>query len=257
MCEVTTATLAMTSLGLTAAGTAAQAAGANKAKKAMNAAAYAEKLRQDKYKGEAKALFDESLGKSGADVANENIGDAVAKRDAATDAAVQENVSSSVGSTGGATSKTVSDETATRTEAGKGVASIYSKNKNPMNAYNDVGVLDAIRNGRYLQGQGVIAKNMAGSAGVLPIEMEAAKEKGGNLRGIGSILSTTGSLVGMGAASGMGLTGDAAAKAAAEAAAVAPVATPMFKGGVTLMRPNPNMLWGAGSLAEPYFKLGK
>lgn len=223
----------------------------------MDAAAYAEKLRQDKYKSEAKALFDQSLGESGADRANANIGDAVAKRDAATDAAVQETVSSSVGSTGGATSKTVSDETSTRTSAGKGVASIYARNKNPMNAYNDVNVLDAIRNGRYLQEQGVIAKNMAGSAGVLPLEMEAAKEKGGNLRGIGSILTTAGSLVGMGAASGMGAAGDAAAKAAAASAASAPVATPMFGGGVTMMKPNPNLLWGVGSMAEPYFKLGK
>lgn len=257
MCEVTTATLAMTSLGLTAAGTAAQAAGNKKSKKAMDAAAYAEKLRQDKYKAEAKATFDNSLGESGADVANKNIGDAVAKRDAATDAAVQENVSSPVGSTGGATSKTVSDETATRTSAGKGVASIYSKNKNPMNAYNDVGVLDAIRNGRYLQEQGVIAKNMAGSAGVLPIEMEAAKGKGDNLRGIGSILSTTGSLVGMGAGMGAGAAGDAAAKAAAAASAAQPVVTPTLFNGVQIVKPNPNLLWGAGAAAEPYFKLGK
>jgi hypothetical protein len=73
MCEPTTATLALTSLGLTAAGTAAQYAGAKKSKKAMDAVAAAEKLRQDKYKEESKVLFDQSLGQSGADVSNENI----------------------------------------------------------------------------------------------------------------------------------------------------------------------------------------
>jgi hypothetical protein len=220
MCELTTATLAATSLGLTAAGTAAQYAGAQKAKKAADAVAHAEKLRQEKFRGEAKALFDESLGKSGADVANENIGDAVAKRDAATDVATQEAVPTSVGSTGGATSKTVADETSTRTSAGRKTASIYSKNKNPLSATNDVNIIDAIRNGRYLQDQGRIANFMAGSAGIVPIEMEAAKEKGAGLRGLGQGLNTAGSLVGMGAGMGMGAAGDAAAKAAAEQALI-------------------------------------
>ena len=256
MCEPTTATLAMTSLGLTAAGTAASYAGAEKAKKAMNAAAYAEKLRQDKLKEESKVLFDASLGESGADVSNKNIGDAVAKRDAATDSAVQEAVPSSVGSTTGATSKTVSDETATRTSAGRNVASIYSKNKNPLSAVNDVNVNDAIRNGRYLGDQGRVANFMAGSANILPIEMDAAKEKGSGLRGVGTILTGAGSLVGMGAGMGMGAAGDAAAKAAAaEAVATAgTVKTPLLWGAVNAHTPDPTLLWGAGANASPYLR---
>lgn len=253
MCEPTTATLALTSLGLTAAGTAAQYAGAQKSKRAMDAVAAAEKLRQDKYKAESKSLFDQSLGESGADVSNQNIAAAQDKRNAATDVAVAETSDSQVGSTGGQTSRVVSDETATRTEAGRGVASIYSKNKNAINAFNDVGVNDAIRNARYLQDQSRIANFMSGSAGVVPMELEAAKGKGDNLRGIGSILSTAGSLTGMGAGMGMGAAGDAAAKAAATKSIV----TPMLNGAVNVVRPNPNLLWGAGALAEPYFKLGK
>jgi hypothetical protein len=251
MCELTTATLAATSLGLTAAGTAAQYAGNQKAKKAADAVAHAEKLRQDKFKAEAKALFDSSLGESGADVANKNIGDAVAKRDAATDAAVQEVAPSSVASTGNATSKTVSDETATRTAAGSKVASIYSKNKNPLSATNDVNILDAIRNGRYLQDQGRIANFMSGSAGVVPIELEAAKEKGAGLKALGQGLNTAGSLVGMGAASGMGAAGDAAAKAAAAATIPGTTNIPVLWNAARVYKPDPNLLWGAGgSMSE-------
>lgn len=255
MCEPTTTTLALTSLGLTAAGTAAQYAGAQKAKSAAEAVAHAEKLRQDKFKEEAKSLFDQSLGESGANVTNENIGNAVEKRNAATDTAVQEAVPTSVGSTAGATSKTVADETSTRTAAGRNVASIYSKNKNPMNAVNDVNITDAIRNGRYLQDQGRIANFMSGSAGIVPIEMEAAKEKGSGLRAFGQILNTAGSLTGMGAAMGAGAAGDAAAKLAAEEAASGIAKTPMLWGGVTANRLKPGALWGAGDLAEPFFTI--
>lgn len=256
MCEPTTATLALTSLGLTAAGTAAQYAGNKKARGAMDAVAAAEKLRQDRYKAESKSLFDQSLGESGADVSNKNIDVAEANRNAATDAATTETVDSNIGSTGGQLSKTVSDETATRSEAGKNVASIYSRNKNAMNAFNDVGISDAIRNGRYLQDQGRIANFMTGSAGVVPMELEAAKQKGEGLRGIGSILTTTGSLVGMGAGMGMGAAGDAAAKAAAaEAAATAgTIKTPLLWGAVNGHTPDPNLLWGAGASAEPYLR---
>lgn len=253
MCEPTTATLALTSLGLTAAGTAAQYAGARKSQKAMDAVAAAEKLRQDKYREESKGLFDQSLGQSGADMSNENIATAEASRNAATDAATTETVNSSVGSTGGQVSKTVADETASRGQAGKNVASIYSQNKNAINAFNDVSVNDAIRNARYLQDQSRIANFMTGSAGVVPMELEAAKGKGDNLKGIGTILTSTGSLVGMGAGMGMGAAGDAAAKAAAAKSVV----TPMLNGAVNVVKPNPNLLWGAGALAEPYFKLGK
>ena len=207
--------LAITSLAATAAGTAAQAAGARRSQKAMAAAANAERLRQQGYQREADALFAESLSKQGADAQKQGISAAEAARLAAsTDAQSTAPVVSVP--TQGETPTIVADETSARVGAGNIQAALDARNRAALAAFGDVQLGNALLNTRYGQQQGQIGCNMQGSSSVLGLEMEAAKNRGNNLMGIGSLLNAGGQIAGMGA--GMGWGAPAAAAPAATTA---------------------------------------
>lgn len=208
--------LAVTSLVATGAGTAVQAAGARKSQKAMSAAANAERLRQQGYQREADSLFAESLSKQGADAQNEGVAAAEAKRTAVTQAAQTPTAVVNI-PTQGATPTVVADETSARVGAGNAQAAMDAANRAALSSFGDVQLGNALLNTRYGQQQGHIGRNMQGSASVLQLEMEAAKRKGDNLMGIGSLLNAGGQIAGMGAGMGWGAPAAAAAPAATTA----------------------------------------
>jgi len=214
MCDPVT--LAVTSLVATGAGTAMQAAGAAKSRKAMDAAANAERQRQRAFQQEADSLFAESLSKQGAEQQIKGISDAEAARLAATQGAQQTAPVVSV-PTQGATPSVVSDETSARVGAGNAQAAQDAATRAAMGSFGDVQLGNALMNTRYGQQQGQIGRNMQGSASVLGLEMDAASRRGDSLKGIGSLLNAGGQIAGMGAGMGWGAAAAPATTAATTA----------------------------------------
>jgi vacuolar-type H+-ATPase subunit F/Vma7 len=199
---------------MTAAGTAAQAAGARKAQKAMAGAREAERIRQKGYQSESDAAFNESMSQQGADLQKQKIAQAEADRTATAQGAQQQAAVVNI-PTQGDTPTIVSDETSARVGVGNAQAAQEAANRAALASFGDVQLGNALMNTRYGQQQAQIGRNMQGSANVLGVEMENASRRGDSLKGIGSGLVAGGSLLGMGA--GMGL-GAAAAPAASTAA---------------------------------------
>ena len=208
--------LAVTSLVATGAGTAMQAAGARKSRKAMDAAANAERLRQRGYQQEADSLFAESLSKQGAEQQMKGISDAEAARLAATQGAQQAAPVVSV-PTQGATPTVVADETAARVGTGNAQAAQDAATRAALASFGDVQLGNALMNTRYGQQQGQIGRNMQGSASVLGLEMDAASRKGDSLNTFGSLLNAGGQLAGLGAGMGWGAAAAPATTAATTA----------------------------------------
>lgn len=214
MCEPST--LALVSLVATGAGTAMQAAGAAKSRKAMEAVANAERQRQRTYQQEADSLFAESLSKQGAEQQTKGISDAEAARNAATQGAQQAAPVVSI-PTQGATPTIVSDETSARVGVGNTQAAQDAAARSAMASFGDLQLGNALMNTRYGQKQGQIGRNMQGSASVLGIESEAASHKGDSLKGWGTGLNALGSVAGMGAGMGWGSAAAPATTAATTA----------------------------------------
>jgi hypothetical protein len=181
----------------------------------MNAAANAERLRQQGFQKEADSLFAESLSRQGADAQKDGISAAEAARIAASTDAQSEAPVVNV-PTQGETPTVVADETAARVGAGNIQAAMDARNRAALAAFGDVQLGNALLNTRYGQEQGRIGRNMQGSASVLGLEMDAASRRGDSLKGIGSLLNAGGQLAGMGA--GMGWGAPAAAAPAATTA---------------------------------------
>lgn len=197
----------LVALALTAAGTAASAAGARKAQKAQAGAREAERWRQKGFQDEAEARAADNFSKTGKDATDVGMANAEADRKAASDAAVAE-VRAPVEATGanlaGDTSaaKLVANENASQAARGLGYAIQQGAAKAKLASFGDVGFENAIMNARTNQDLARIANFAKGSADVLPVELEAAAQKGQGLRTLGSILSTAGTVAGVGVGSG-------------------------------------------------------
>jgi len=194
-------------LALTAAGSAAQAAGARKAAKAMAGARTAESIRQKGFQDQANAVVDDSLNKSGKDATDKGMADAAAQRAAASDAAVAD-VRAPREATG---TNLAGDQTANAVMASEGdvaaaknlgYATQQGRAKANLLSFNDVTFNNAINNVKAGQKLNTVGNFMRGSSNVLPIELEAASQKGEGLKTLGTMLSTAGSVVGMGAGAG-------------------------------------------------------
>jgi hypothetical protein len=194
-------------LALTAAGSAAQAAGAAKAAKAMAGARTAESIRQKGFQDQANAVVDDSLNKSGKDATDKGMADAAAQRAAASDAAVAD-VRAPIEATG---TNLAGDQTANAVMASEGdvaaaknlgYATQQGRAKANLLSFNDVTFQNAINNVKAGQQLNTVGNFMRGSSNVLPVELEAASRKGEGLKTLGTVLSTAGSVVGMGAGAG-------------------------------------------------------
>lgn len=194
-------------LSLTAAGSAAQAAGARRAAKAMEGARLAESIRQKRFQDEANAIVDESLNKSGKEATDKGMAEAAAKRSAEADAAVAE-VRKPVEATGEnlagdqTSNQVMLNESDLAAARNLGFATQQGRAKADLLSFNDVTFNNAINNIRAGQQLNTVGNFMRGSSNVLPVELEAASRKGDNLKTLGTVLSTAGSVVGMGAGAG-------------------------------------------------------
>lgn len=194
-------------LSLTAAGSAAQAAGARRAAKAMEGARIAESIRQKGFQDQAAAVVDESLSKSGRGATEQGMKEAAAERAAASDAAVAE-VRKPVEAVGSniagdqSGNQVMLNESDLQAAKNLGFATQQGRAKADMLSFNDITFQNAINNIRAGQQLATTGNFMRGSAGVLPVEVEAASRKGDNLKTFGTLLNTAGSIVGMGAGAG-------------------------------------------------------
>jgi hypothetical protein len=207
-------------LALTAAGTAASAAGARKAQKAQAGAREAERWRQKGFQDEADARASENFGKTGKDATDAGMAKAESDRKSAADAAVAD-VRAPIEATGAnlagdsSAAKVINTENASQAARSLGYALQQGAAKAKLSSFNDVGFENAINNARTNQDIARIANFAKGSADVLPVELEAAAQKGQGLRTLGSILSTAGTVAGVGVGSGWWGTGTPATGIAA------------------------------------------
>jgi hypothetical protein len=254
-------------LALTAAGSAAQAAGARRAAKAMEGARVAESLRQKGFQDQATQVSDESLKKSGKDSTEAGMKAAADARAAESDAAVAD-VRRPIEATG---ENLAGDQTANRVMATEGdiqaarnlgFAGQQGAAKSNLLSFNDVTFQNAINNMRAGQQLNTISNFMRGSSNVLPIELEAASRKGDNLKTLGTVLSTAGSVVGMGAGAGWwDKAADAAGTTAATTVAPAGGTKLGIDYGNLLLRNGPVDIYGnpiglqTTPLTVPKFKL--
>lgn len=210
MCDPVSASIA-----LTAAGTVAQAAAANKSQKAMQGAREAERIRQKGYQSEADASLGKSMDASSKGAQDDAEAKAFADRQAASDAAVA-GVRAPIEATGAnlagdQTANAVIDaEKVAQSQKALGYAGQQGSAKAKLLSFNDLNFANAINNARAQQEQARIAGFAKGSSDVLPIELEAAAQKGAGLKTLGSLLSAGGTIAGIGAGAGWwdGLTKD-------------------------------------------------
>lgn len=208
-----------TALALTAAGTAAQAAGARKAQKAMTNAQAIESGRQGKLRQEADSLFNESLSEQGADSQKKRLADQVTERQEVVTAAQSKAPVVDVPVQGGAPT-IVADETASRVSQGNVSAGREAALGAALGGYNDLQLGNALLNTRYGQGQANLSRFMRDSSDVLGFEMAAAARKGDKLKSVGQGLQVAGSLVGT--AGAMGVNPFAASPASIASSVTAP-----------------------------------
>jgi hypothetical protein len=201
MCDFATASYVATALG-----TAAAYEGGQQTKSAMSKVQQAESERQRKFRSQAAALFDESIGSEGVDATTNAEAAAVKAREQAAVNAQSGGVSAPISSSYGEKSNIVSDETKVRSTAGRTAAGMESKAKAKLAGFGDAAQLKGIKNAHMLQGQGVIAGNMAGSASASGAELDYAGHAGDSMKNLGAGLSTIGTLTGLAAASGVGAT---------------------------------------------------
>jgi len=252
-------------LALTAAGSAAQAAGARRAAKAMAGARTAESIRQKGFQDQATQVNDQSLSKSGrasTDADMKAAKDARAADAAAATAEVRKPIEASGENLAGDQSgnQVMLTEGDLQAARNLGFANQQGAAKADMLSFNDITFQNAINNMRSGQQLNTLSNFMRGSSNVLPIELEAASQKGNNLKTLGSLLTTGGSIVGMGAGAGWW---DKAADVAGTTAAAAPSSG--FKLGIDygnpLLRTGPVDIYGnpvglqTTPLTVPKFKL--
>ena len=212
------------SIGLMAAGTAAQAAGAHRSQKAMSGAREAERIRQKGYQDESTAAYEAS--KANADKGQQDTQqgkleaerkDAYANATEAAQAPVAAVGSNLAGDTAG--NAVVGDELARQSAGAAAYANQQGNAKAAMQGFSDLQLNNNLFNSRQIQKQNMLGNFMRGSADVLPIEMEAASHKGDGLNALGSVLQLAGTVAGVGAGAGWWGAGNEAAKGAAEQAA--------------------------------------
>jgi hypothetical protein len=173
----------------------------------MAGARTAESIRQKGFQDEANAVVEDSLNKSGKDATDKGMADAAAERAAASDAAVAD-VRAPIEATG---ANLAGDQTVNAVMASEGdvaanknlgYATQQGRAKSNLLSFNDVTFQNAINNIKAGQKLNTTGNFMRGSSNVLPIELEAASNQGQGLKTFGNLLSTAGTIVGMGAGAG-------------------------------------------------------
>lgn len=210
MCDPITASIA-----LTVAGSAAQAAGQNRARKAMQGAQEAERIRQKGLQDQSAAVMAQSEARSSKGNQDKEQAAAEANRSAnyaaANEAAKAPIVAEGTNIAGDQSANAViAAEAARAGQKAQGYAGQQGNAKAALLGFNDIQLGNALANARALEQQRQLGNFMQGSSNVLGLEMDAASRKGDSLKTIGSLLSAGGSIAGMGAGAGWWGAKDAA-----------------------------------------------
>lgn len=219
MCDPVTA-----SIVATVAGSAAQAAGQAKARRAMEGAQQAELTRQKGFQDQSNAAFSESLSHADPQAQEGAKAKAEGERKAAYESANAQ-ARAPIEATGRnlagdqTANKVLSSEQGARSAQAQGYAGQQGNAKAALRGFNDIQLGNALYNSRQMQNQGQIGNFMQGSAAVLPYEVQAASHKGDSLKSIGDLLSAAGAIGGIGAGAGWWGGADAASGAGALGAA--------------------------------------
>lgn len=207
MCEPITTFVAANavpiSLGLTAAGTAAQIAGQKQSQRAMNNAYALESQRQKGLQGEQQAVFDDSLAGQGSDAQKQAM---IAAEKERTDAAVAAQTQKPVVNIApaGGTSRIVADETSASVNEGNLRAKREAASKALLSAFGDVQINNSLANARARQNVGMLSDFSRGSSTVNGYEMDVASRRGEGMKKLGDVLSAAGFVTGMAAGAGWG-----------------------------------------------------
>jgi len=208
------------SIVATVAGSAAQAAGQARSRRAMEGAQQAELTRQKAFQGQSDAAFSESLShadpqaQEGAKAKAEGERNAAYEKANAQARAPLEATGKNLAGNESA-NRVLNTESAARTAQAQGYAGQQGAAKAALRGFNDNQLGNALYNARQMQNQGTIGNFMQGSAAVLPYEVSAASHKGDSLKSIGDLLSAAGAIGGIGAGAGWWGGADAAAGAGA------------------------------------------
>jgi hypothetical protein len=228
MCDPITASIA-----LTVAGTAAQAAGQNRARKAMQGAQSAERIRQKGLQDQSEAVLkaSEARGSKASQDNEQAAAEASRKADyaAATEAAQAPVVATGDNIAGDQTANSIiQNEQAAKSAQSLGYAGQQGNAKAALQGFSDLQLGNALANARANEQQRVLGNFMRGSSDVLGLEMQAAAQKGESLKTLGTLLNAGGMIAGMGA--GAGWFGGTPS----QAANIGTVATQTLKPGLTL-----------------------
>lgn len=199
--------LALGALALTAVGTVAGAAGQHKAYNAQTDARNAEQLRRQNYQNESQKYFNQNLGQSDLNATNENLATNTASNTAALNAVngtadvrapIAENIPGAEGP------KVINTELGNRLSQANKFNTQQGAAKGRLDSYGDWTLGNQLNNLKTSNQIGLQGNFMQGSAGVLPWEMQDASHRGDSLKGLGTILSSLGSVAGLGASMGVG-----------------------------------------------------
>lgn len=221
--------MAWITAALTASSAAAKYAGDKKSQAAMESMRALERDRQERMQKESAALLNESTDTAGAAKAEQDISDAAMKRQEAYAAAnavpepAQATAERQLGVSG--QNRVIGGNVASERAKADAYNAVLNSGLARLGGFTDRTLANNIANNRFLNQQANIGNFMQGSLGVLPLELEAANRKGDNMRMLGDILGTAGTVTGMMAATGINpfaSGADAASKGAAATIANAP-----------------------------------
>lgn len=220
------------SLALTAAGTGATVAGQKQAQSASNRALDAESIRQRKHDANAQEAFANVLGKLGAGSQTENLANSSQEKQARVESSISAaEPAGIISAVNNDAPSVIQNEVNAAASKGSRVGTLLSKRKMNVDASQDQSLQAGIDLAGGARDASRIAGFKAGSAGVLPLELMDARNKGGSLRTIGDLLNAAGMLTGMGSlASAAGNAGKAGANASRLAALKAQAAANAGRG---------------------------
>lgn len=195
--------LAVAGLVATAAGTGASIAGQRSAEKAQGRAIDLQTAQQEKFNREKQQAAAQTARDVGYEATTGNL--AKAQQQRISDFLQAQNAAPSLELPAGeAAPKVIQTETKRATDTGRGYATRVGTAESRLGALNDLSTINNILLSRGATGIGTIANQQAGSAALLPLQLAAAREKGGNLRTIGDILTALGGVSTGAAAIGAG-----------------------------------------------------
>lgn len=186
-------------------GAMAQAQGQAQASKAMRRASEAEDSRQSGYQAEGMGYFNTALDRSKKEEQDKLLNDKTDVRkqkysDVVKDFSQNSDLLQGQQSAPQVVLNTISDKVQGSVEDQRA----EGLRKALLDAWGDTNLTNAVANQRSGDKLGMIGRFAQGSAGVLPLELQAAAEKGSGMRSFGSMLQGAGIMAGIGGAMGAG-----------------------------------------------------